>query len=61
VDVPALGSSVPLDVIALDDRLLQIASFSASSSYVKQKTSLQKEPELFLSSLPLSFSRLERP
>ena len=36
VDVPASGSSVPLDVIALDDRLLQIASFSASSSYAKQ-------------------------
>ena len=52
VDVAASGSSVPLDVIALDDRLLQIASFSASSSYAKQKTSLQKELELFLSSLP---------
>ena len=52
MDVPASGFSVPLDVIALDDRLLQIASFSASSSYAKQKTSLQKELELFLSSLP---------
>ena len=31
---------------------MQIVSFSASSSYAKQKTSLQKELELFLSSLP---------
>ena len=52
VDVPASGSSLPLDVITLDDRLSQIARFPASSSYAKQKSSLQKELELFLSSLP---------
>ena len=44
-------SSIALDVFALDDRLSQIASFSASSSYAK-KSSLQKDLELFLSSLP---------
>lgn len=39
-----------LDVPALDNRLLQIASVSASTSYAKQKSSLQKELESFLAS-----------
>ena len=59
VDVAASGSSVPLDVIALDDRLLQIASFSASSSYAKQKTSLQKSLSSFC--LPFLFRRIFLP
>ena len=40
------------DVPALDNRLLQIASVTASTSYAKQKSSLQKELESFLASLP---------
>ena len=59
VDVPASGSSLPLDVITLDDRLSQIARFSASSSYAKQKSSLQKELELFC--LPFLFRRMSLP
>lgn len=48
--VPALEP--PLDVSVLDKRLSEIASLSASSKYSKQKSSLQKELEAFLLSLP---------
>jgi len=41
-----------LDLPVLDARLSQIAHFSASTAYSKQKSSLQKELEFFLSSLP---------
>lgn len=45
-------TDVTLDVSALDNRLSQIASLSANTSYSKQKSSLQKELEFFLASLP---------
>lgn len=47
-------SSPPLqlDVARLDARLAQISQFSASTAYEKQKSSLQKELENFLASLP---------
>ena len=44
-------TDVTLDVSALDNRLSQIC-LSANTSYSKQKSSLQKDLEFFLASLP---------
>ena len=51
-------TSTPLDVDvnAIDDRLRQLALFDQATCYSKQKASLQKELENFLSSLPGSIS-----
>ena len=51
-------TSTPLDVDvnATDDRLRQLALFDQATCYSKQKASLQKELENFLSSLPGSIS-----
>ena len=47
---------VDVDVNAIDDRLRQLALFDQATCYSKQKASLQKELENFLSSLPGSIS-----
>ena len=44
-------ASLQLDIASLDARLAAIHNFSAAKSYSKQKSSLQKEVERFLSSL----------
>ena len=51
-------SSTPfdVDVNAIDDRLRQLALFDQATCYSKQKASLQRELENFLSSLPGSIS-----
>ena len=51
-------SSMPfdVDVNAIDDRLRQLALFDQATCYSKQKASLQRELENFLSSLPGSIS-----
>ena len=41
-----------VDVNAIDDRLRQLALFDQATCYSKQKASLQRELENFLSSLP---------
>lgn len=48
VDQTQRTDDANLDVSALDNRLLQIASLSAGTSYSKKKSSLQKESKFFL-------------
>ena len=45
-----------MDVNAIDDRLRQLALFDRATCYSKQKASLQRELENFLSSLPGSIT-----
>ena len=45
-----------VDVNAIDDRLRQLALFDQATCYSKQKASLQRELENFLSSLPGSIN-----
>ena len=45
-----------VDVNAIDDRLRQLALFDQATCSSKQKTSLQRELENFLSSLPGSIT-----
>ena len=45
-----------MDVNAIDDRLSQLALFDQPTCYSKQKASLQREIENFLSSLPASIT-----
>ena len=47
-----------MDVNVIDDRLRQVALFDQATCYSKQKASLQKDLENFLSSLPGSISVL---
>jgi len=49
-DLPVISPS--LDIAALDTRLSEISSLSASTRYSKQKSSLQRQLESFLLSLP---------
>ena len=49
---PPPPESMSLDVSTLDERLLALAHLSSSSTYNKQKSSLQMELEQFLASLP---------
>ena len=46
------STRLDVNVNAIDDRLRQLALFDQATSYSKQKDSLQKELENFLSSLP---------
>ena len=50
------GTPLAVDLNAIDDRLRQLAVFDQATSYSKQKDSLQKELENFLSSLPGSIT-----
>ena len=45
-------TALAIDMDVIDDRLRQLALFDQATSYYKQKDSLQRELENFLSSLP---------
>ena len=45
-------TALAIDMDVIDDRLRQLALFNQATSYSKQKDSLQRELENFLSSLP---------
>ena len=50
--LPTPSTSVPVDLPSIDNRLASIRSQRKSLPYEKQKSSLQKQLEMFLGSLP---------
>ena len=44
-----------MDLDAIDARVQQLLNYDKTTGYAKQKDSLQKELEVFLSALPGSF------